>query len=338
MRILILGGSSFVGHAITVAATARNHEVTTFTRSSLPPGAAEGRIETLFGDRTAEGAYDFAKGRQWDVVIDTWFGAPRIVQESVSQLKAHAPYYAYVSTCSVYDGDPLPAGVAEDFPTVAADPSAESTNYPADKRGAELAILNDYGEDVSLIARPGLILGPREWPARLAWWLRHISEGGEILAPGPADLPIQYIDARDLAEWLVQSIENHLTGTFNTLSPSAHCTMSELLKECKSVTNSDATFTWLPTEFLVEHDVQPWNELPIWITPDRYNFYNFDTSKAQAAGLVARPISETIRDTWQSVLNEPQAELPAGRVPPGIDRAKEKAVLAVWHQRKTLEL
>ena len=335
MRILILGGTSFVGHALTLAATSRGHEVTTFTRSSLPPGAREGVVETLFGDRTKPNAYDFAQGREWDVVIDTWFGAPRIVQESTKHLRGHAPHYAYVSTCSVYDGNPfdgnsLPFGVNEDVAPVPADPSAESTNYPADKRGAELAILESYGEAASLIARPGLILGPREWPSRLSWWLGRIAEGGEVLAPGPADIPLQYIDARDLAEWMVESVEKNLTGIFNTLSPVGHSTFSALLEECKKVTGSNANFTWLPVDFVVANEIQPWNEMPIWITPDMYGFYNFDTSKAQAAGLKCRSMEETVSDTWQSVLTEPQSELPGGRVPPGIDREKELKVLAAW--------
>lgn len=333
MRILILGGSSFVGHALTLAATSRGHEVTTFTRSTVPPGGEEGFVETLFGDRTKDDAYEFAVGRQWEVVIDTWFGAPNIVQESVTKLRAHAPYYAYVSTCSVYDGDPLPFGVDESFPTVAANPSAESTSYPTDKRGAEIAILDGYGADASLIARPGLIIGPRESPARLAWWLRRIAQGGEVLAPGPDDLAIQYIDARDLAKWIIQSIENKLTGTFNTLSPIGHCTFSALLEECKETTKSDATLIWLPTDFLVMHDVQPWNEMPIWMTPDLYSFYKFDTTKAQAAGLTCRPMQETVQDTWRSMLNEPQSELPVGRIPPGIDREKETRLLAEWAKR-----
>ena len=330
MRILILGGTSFVGLALTIAATDRGHEVTTFTRSSTPTGSAAGKVETIFGDRTKEGAYNFAEGRQWDVVIDTWYGAPKVVHESASKLKAHAPYYAYVSTCSVYDGDSLPIGVNEDFQTVEADPLADATHYAADKRGSELAILEVYGADASLIARPGLILGPREWPARLSWWLRRIARGGEVLAPGPQDLAIQYIDARDLANWIIESIEKKLTGIFNTLSPVAHCTMYELLTECKTVTNSQANFTWIPPDFLTDYGVQPWSEMPIWMTPDVPYFYNFDTSKAQAAGLKCRPMEETVADTWHSVCTEPQSELPPGRVPPGIDPEKELTILAAW--------
>ena len=330
MRILILGGTSFVGRAIVEAAITLGHQVTTFTRSTLPPGATTGLVETVFGDRTKPGAYDFAEGRQWDVVFDTWFGAPRIVQESVETLRHRAPFYAYVSTCSVYDADPLPLGVNEEFPPVAADPSAESTNYPADKRGAELAILAGFGAEASLIARPGLIIGPHEWPARLAWWLRRIAEGGEVLAPGPEDLSLQYIDARDLAAWMIASVARNLTGTFNTLSPVGHSTMSALLGASRTITNADAQFIWVPSDFALERGIQPWTEMPIWISPDMYGFYNFDTSKAVAAGLICRPMIETVADTWNSILTEPQPDLPPGRVPPGISKEKELNVLAAW--------
>ena len=330
MRILILGGSSFVGRAITEVARSRGHEVTTFTRSSLPPGAAEGRIETIFGDRTHPDEYNFAAGRTWDVVFDTWFGAPRIVQESVEALRSHASYYSYISTCSVYEGDPLPLGIDENFQTVEADPSAESINYPTDKRGAELAVLAGFGADASFIARPGLIIGPHEWPARLAWWLRRISQGGDVLAPGPQEMPLQYIDARDLAAFVVTAAEKKLVGIFNTLTPRGHSTMSEMLDICKKVTSSDAKFTWVPADFILEHEIQPWTELPIWISPDMYGFFSFNSNTALAAGLNCRPMSETAIDTWNSVLTEVQPELPAGRIAPGISKEKELEVLAAW--------
>ena len=329
MRILVLGGTAFVGRAIVEEAIDRGHEVTTFTRSSLPPGAATGQVETLFGDRTQSDAYDFAKGRHWDVIFDTWFGAPRIVQQSVQELRPHAAYYSYVSTCPVYEADPLPLGIDENFPTVVADPAAESTNYPADKRGGELAVLDCFGPSASFIARPGLIIGPHEWPARLAWWLRRISEGGEVLAPGPQDLALQYIDARDLAKWMVASAEKQRAGIYNALSPRAHSTISETLELCKATTNSAADFTWVTPEFMLEQGIAPWTEMPIWISPDMYGFYGFDTSKARAAGLTCRPMSETVADTWTSILSEAQSVLPPGRIPPGINREKELNILAL---------
>jgi len=334
MKILVLGGTSFVGRAIVIEALTRGHEITTLTRSTLPPGAAEGTVETLFGDRTLPGAYDFANGRTWDVVIDTWFGAPKIVHQSATALEANTSLYAYVSTCSVYEADPLPFGIHEDFKTVNADPLADSMNYPADKRGAELAIVGVMGADRTFISRPGLIIGPHEWPERLTWWLNRIKEGREVLAPGPKELPLQYIDARDLAKWVVAGVENQLTGIFNTLSPAAHCTWEEFLEACKAVTQSAAQFTWVSSDFAIANEVGPWREMPIWITPEMYGFYNFDTSKAQSAGLTARPIIETVRDTWFTLNNEPPAPSPGGRVPPGIDREKESRVLEAW--RKTL--
>jgi nucleoside-diphosphate-sugar epimerase len=167
----------------------------------------------------------------------------------------------------------------------------------------------------------------------LAWWLRRISEGGEVLAPGPQDLALQYIDARDLAKWMVASAEKQTVGIYNALSPRAHSTISELLELCKATTNSAANFTWVPSEFILEHGIQPWTEMPIWISPDMYGFYGFDTSKAQAAGLTCRPISETVADTWTSILSEAQSVLPPGRIPPGVPKEKELEVLATWASR-----
>ena len=235
-----------------------------------------------------------------------------------------------LSPCSVYQADPLPLGIDENFQSVDADPASESTNYPADKRGAELAVLSGFGPTASFIARPGLIIGPHEWPARLAWWLRRISEGGDVLAPGPEDLALQYIDARDLALFMVESAEQGRVGIFNTLTPRGHSTMSELLNLCKTATNSDANFKWVPSDFILKHEIQPWSELPIWISPDMYGFYGFDTRKAIAAGLKCRPISETVNDTWLSISTEVQPELPAGRIAPGISKEKELEVLAAW--------
>ena len=335
MKILVLGGTSFVGRAIVIEALSRGHEVTTFTRTTLPPRAADGAVETIFGDRLSPDAYDFAKSRTWDVVIDTWFGAPKIVHQSATALQANTSLYAYVSTCSVYEADPLPFGIDEDFHTVEADPNAESTTYPADKRGAELALFEVMGADRTFISRPGLIIGPHEWPERLTWWLSRIKAGGEVLAPGPKELPLQYIDARDLAAWVISGAENRLTGIFNTLAPAAHCTWEEMLEACKAVTKSDAQFTWVPSEFAIENEVGPWREMPIWITPEMYGFYNFDTSKAQKAGLTARPMIETVRDTWFTFNNEPPTPSPAGRVPPGIDREKEMRILESWRKTNT---
>ena len=333
MRILILGGGSFVGRAIAEAAISRNHDVTTFTRSTLPPGAAEGRVETVFGDRTQPDALNFALERQWDAVFDTWMGAPRIVQQGVMVLRHHVPYYSYVSSCSVYKGDPPPAGLNENSPVVDADPSAEPTNYAADKRGAELAILEGFGSDASLLARAGIIIGPYENVGRLPWWLKRIALGGEVLAPGPNDLALQYIDARDLAAWMLDCAEGGTAGAFNAISPIRHSTISELLQTCRVTTNSSAEFTWVPPEFLTEQGIEQWTEMPLWITPDYYGLFRIDTSRAAKAGLICRPISETVFDTWDWLQSETQIQIPIGRSAPGLNAEKERAALNAWASR-----
>ena len=334
MRILILGGGAFVGRALTEAATSRGHEVTTFTRSTQPPGVSVGLVEAVFGDRTEPSAFDFAQGRQWDVVFDTWWGAPRVVQQSVEVLRRHASCYSYVSSCAVYKADPVPFGIDENFQTVEGDPSGELNNYPADKRGAELAILEGFGFEASLLARPGMILGPYEWPARLPWWLNRIAQGGEVLAPGPHDLALQYIDVRDLAVWMVKCAEKETVGAFNTISVSGHTKMSELLEACKVTTDSDAHFTWVPPDFVLEHGIQPWLEVPIWITPNTYGSYGFDVRRAASEGLFCRPMIETVFDTWTSIQSGNQSYLPDGMTAPGISMEKEQAILAAWADHK----
>ncbi|MCX6430976.1 MAG: NAD-dependent epimerase/dehydratase family protein [Actinobacteria bacterium] len=327
MKILVLGGGTFVGRALVESATSRGHEVTTFTRKSLPPGATEGLVESLFGDRTEENAMQFAKGRQWDAIFDTWSGAPRVMQQNLAVLRDHASYFSYVSSCSVYSADPPTFGQNESSPVVDADASAERTHYAADKRGGELAVLESFGEEASLLARPGIILGPYEGPGRLPWWLRRIAKGGDVIAPGPQDLKIQYIDARDLAEWMIASAEKSLTGAFNTISTPGHATTSQLLKTCLEVTKSDANLVWMSPEFLAEQGIEQWNELPIWADPSFQGIFGFDTSLAANSGLICRPISETVADTWkwlQSYSDENSPSFPASI---GLPHEKELAAL-----------
>jgi len=333
MKILILGGGAFVGRALVEAATARGHEVTTFTRKSLPPGAQEGLIETIFGDRNEVGAMEFAVGRQWDAIFDTWSGAPRVMQQNLRRLKDHAPYFSYVSSCSVYSADPPTFGQREDAPVVDADPSTERTDYAADKRGGELAVLEHFGEGASLLARPGIILGPYEGPGRLPWWLRRIAKGGDVIAPGPEGQKIQYIDARDLAEWMITSAEKSLTGAFNTISESGHATTSQLLNACLDVTKSDAELVWMNPEFLAEQGIEQWNELPIWADPSFVGIFSFDTSLAIQKGLTFRPLSETVADTWNWLQNYSKENAPIFPASIGLPLEKEQAALSAWAHR-----
>jgi 2'-hydroxyisoflavone reductase len=334
MRILILGGGAFVGRALVEAATARGHEVTTFTRTSLPPGAENGSIETIFGDRTTEDAMAFAHGRQWDAIFDTWSGAPRVMQDNLRVLKDHASYFSYVSSCSVYSADPPTFGQREDAPVVEADSSAERTNYAADKRGGELAVLENFGEGASLLARPGIILGPYEGPGRLPWWLRRIAKGGDVIAPGPEGQKIQYIDARDLAEWMVMAAEKSLTGAYNTISPSGFATTSELLETCRTVTGSTANLIWMGPEFLAEQGIEQWNELPIWADPAFVGIFGFDTSLPIREGLVFRSLSETVADTWNWLQSYSAEDAPTFPAAIGLSKEKELAALEAWSNKK----
>jgi hypothetical protein len=281
-------------------------------------------------------------------VFDTWSGAPCVVRQSVALLRDRVPYYSYVSSVSVYV-EPMPARSNESHPAVAAEPGADRTEYPADKRGAELAVLEGYGEERCFLARAGLILGPHEGPGRLPWWLRRIARGGDVLAPGPADLPLQYVDARDLAEWMVACAAAGVSGVFNAVSASGHTTMGELLAACVAAASPgglvgsaepSARLVWVDPEFVVAQGIEPWTELPIWLPPGPdHDVQCADTSRAAAAGLVCRPVAETVRDTaqWLAATEQnsasPVPPVPPGRVATGLAPDKERAALAAWRGR-----
>ncbi|MGW1704010.1 NAD-dependent epimerase/dehydratase family protein [Streptomyces sp. NPDC002206] len=300
MRLLILGGTEFVGRAVTEAALARDWHVTVFHRGHHPP--PPGTIE-LFGDRTtADGLAALAAAGEggWDLVVDTWSGAPSAVRDAARLLADRAGRYVYVSSRSVY-AYPAPAGLPEDGPLVTgASPDAGAeVSYPLAKRGGELAALDAFG-DRALLARAGLILGPWENIGRLPWWLRRIARGGPVMAPGTPDTPLQYIDARDLANWLLDAADRCLHGPYNLVSRPGHATMGELLDACVRATGSDAVLRWTATEKILAAGVEPWTDLPVWLPPGELHdtMHRGDVSKACAAGLHCRPVGETVTDTW----------------------------------------
>ncbi|GGV79060.1 reductase [Streptomyces gelaticus] len=308
----MLGGTEFVGRAVTEAALARGWDVTVFHRGrhAPPPGVTE-----LLGDRTAEGGLaaltgpgpaagtvdEPGDGYTWDLVVDTWSGAPSAVRDAARLLTGRAARYAYVSSRSVYDY-PAPAGLPEEGPLVAgASPDAGGdVSYPLAKRGGELAALDAFG-DRALLARAGLILGPWENIGRLPWWLLRIARGGPVLAPGTPDLKLQYIDARDLADWLLDAARSGLHGPYNLVSRPGHATMGQLLEACVRVTGSDAELRWTPAEKILAAGVEPWSDLPVWLPPGELydTMHCGDVSKAYAAGLRCRPVEETVADTWK---------------------------------------
>ncbi|GAA2522311.1 SDR family oxidoreductase [Streptomyces fimbriatus] len=297
----MLGGTEFAGRAVVEAALGRGWEVTVFHRGrhGAPPG-----VRTLLGDRTAPdglAALDEDPGA-WDVVVDTWSAAPRAVRDSARLLRDRAGRYVYVSSCSVYAWAP-PAGYTEQAPLVeGASADAGHTEYAQDKRGGELAVLDSFGADRSVLARAGLILGPYENVGRLPWWLTRMARGGPVLAPGPRDLPLQYVDVRDLAEWILDAAEQELSGPYNLISPQGHATTGELLRACAEVTGGAAELRWTEPEVILEAGVEPWTQLPVWVPPDsdlHDALHSADVSRAVATGLRCRPVAETVADTWR---------------------------------------
>ncbi|MFC8951712.1 NAD-dependent epimerase/dehydratase family protein [Streptomyces sp. NPDC057101] len=297
MKLLMLGGTEFVGRAIVDAALGRGWEVTVFHRGRH---AAPAGVISLLGDRTTgpDGLAALAEG-SWDAVVDTWSAAPSAVRDAARLLAGRAGRYAYVSSRSVYAWPPA-AGLAEDGPLVEGSPDAGDVPYAEAKRGGELAVTDAFGADRALFVRAGLIIGPYENVGRLPWWLGRIARGGPVLAPGPAALPIQYIDVRDLAEWTLDAVAAGLSGPYNLVSPPGHTTMGELLDACVRVTGSDAELRWTAPEALLAAGAEPWSELPVWLPPgEMYDaMHTADVSRALAAGLRCRPAEETVADTW----------------------------------------
>ncbi|MFI5871225.1 NAD-dependent epimerase/dehydratase family protein [Streptomyces sp. NPDC051445] len=298
MRLLVLGGTEFVGRAVVEAALGRGWDVTVFNRGRHAPAPG---TRLLTGDRTAPGGLGALAEGGWDAVVDTWSAAPRAVHEAARLLRGRAGRYVYVSSCSVYTWAP-PAGYGEDAPVVeGAAPDAGQTDYARDKRGGELAVLDAFGAEDSVLVRAGLILGPYENVGRLPWWLTRIARGGPVLAPGPRELPLQYVDARDIATWILGAVERELSGPYNLMSPQGHATMSRLLEACVRTTGSDAELRWTAPEIILDAGIEPWTELPVWVPPgsDMHDaLHAADISRAVASGLSCRPVEETVADTW----------------------------------------
>jgi len=325
MRLLVLGGTHHVGRAVVETALARGDDVTTLTRGVSGPSAS-GAL-ALHGDRTDPAVLRAALGdASWDAVIDTWSGAPAVVRDSAALLKDRAGHYGYVSSRSVYTW-PVAVGLDESGPVVGGDPAGTgSDDYAAAKRGGELAALEAFG-DRAVLARAGLILGPYEIVGRMPWWLGRIERGGDVLAPGPPDQPLQYIDCRDLAAWMLSMADRGQGGIFNTVSEPGHTTMAGLLETAISVTGSDARLVWVAPGVIEAAGIEAWMELPIWAPPDgeAAGLHRGNVGAALAAGLSCRPVEETIAATWAWL----QAEgYPSPRPGIGLDPEKERRVLA----------
>lgn len=338
MKILILGGTRFLGRFLTESAVKRGHEVTLFNRGKENPGLFPD-VGKLAGDRGSD--LSALEEGEWDAVIDTCGFVPRVVRESAKLLAGRAGQYIFISSASVYDELESP-GISEEHPVSRlALPDAEEmtkgkTAPPNNEYYGELKFLCEQEVEQqfpghSLIVRPGLIVGPYDFTGRFSYWVNRIANGGEVLAPGRKDKQIQFIDVRDLAEWVIHMAEQQNSGVFNAAGPGSALTMEAFLGECKRELKSDAEFAWVNEAFLLESEVGFWMELPLWI-PDSEQmegFLSLDIHKAQEAGLTFRLLSETIRDTREWELAQEPRELKAG-----LARDKEQGVLDKWRSRE----
>jgi 2'-hydroxyisoflavone reductase len=307
MRILILGGTKFVGRAITEAALGRGDAVTLFNRGKTGPGLYPG-IETVVGDR----ATDLARieGREWDAVIDVAGYDPGVVRVSAEAFAKAAGRYVFVSTCSVYADQSSREGQLEDAPVLELDDGMTDPGelYGARKAAAERIVTRVYGER-ALIPRPGLITGPYDPTDRVPYWPRRIARGGRVLAPGDPDDLTQFIDVRDLAAWIADACHHAQGGVFNLTGDPGP--FGSFLHDCQTATYSDAELTWIPASRLLAAGVDPWMGIPMWIgDPSLPGINDVDNSRAIATGLTFRPITETIRDTlaWDLARGGPAEE------------------------------
>lgn len=334
LKILILGGTGFIGPHQVDYAISRGHTVTLFNRGQTNPTLFP-NVEKLIGDRNAPNGYDALKGRQWDVVIDNPVQVPRWVREAGAVLAPNVKKYVFVSTLSTYKSRGK-IGITEldtDLLNTPAAPDAteQTATYGERKVRGEMDAKATFGEAKTLIVRPGLIVGPGDLTDRFSYWPVRVEQGGEILAPGTPDDPVAFVDQRDLTEFIVRLCEQDATGTYNVVGPATGLTMAGMLYGCKAVTTATTRFTWVETDFLLERGLRPYGDLPVWMPPQGLSagWARMDVSKAVKAGLTYRPLADTARDTltyFHQQTPERQAALKAGLSP-----EKEKAVLAAWH-------
>src|SRR6266516_3035766 len=338
LRILILGGTGFTGPYQVRYALRRGHKVTTFNRGKTHPGELPSEVDQLIGDRN--GKLDALKGRKWDVAIDNPTTLPAWVRDAAEILKGNVDRYVFISTISVYAD--TSKGVDETAPLAKYDgpdpykETLEAMKASGYKTYGPLKALSEKEAEKwfpgkTLIIRPGLIVGPGDETDRFTYWPVRIDRGGEVLAPGNPNDPVQFIDARDLAEWTIRMAENRETGIYNATGPAKTLGIGKMLDEIKDALNSKAKFTWVPADFLKQQSVEAWSSMPVW-AGDELGLARTNINRALAKGLTFRPLAETTRDTlvwFKSLPQERQSKLRAGLTP-----EREAEVLAARHQKK----
>lgn len=329
MKLLVIGGTRFLGRHFVEAALARGHAVTLFHRGRSNPGLFPA-AEAVLGDR--DGGLGALAGRTWDAVLDPSGYVPRVVRQSAAALAGRAGFYAYVSSISAY-APPLAPGADESAPLATlADPAVEEITgetYGGLKAACEREVARVFGER-ALVVRPGLIVGPHDTTDRFPYWPRRLARGGDVLAPGDGGQPVQVIDARDLAAWLLAMIERGAGGTYNATGPAGPVTMRDVLEAAALVLGVPSRLVWVDEAFLLERGVTPWTELPLWVPREEAGLDEVSIARALAAGLELRPLAATVRDTLAWDLARPDS---AREGSPALRPGREAELLAAWRAR-----
>jgi len=319
VKLLVLGGTKFLGRHAVDAALAQGHDVTIFTRGETNPDLFP-EAEHLTGDR--DGNLDALRGREWDGVVDTSGFVPRVVRQSAELLRDAVQRYVFVSSISVYADPSQPLDESSPVAELE-DPASEDVqeDYGALKAAVERVVTEVYG-DRGANVRAGLIVGPHDPTERFTYWPRRLAEGGDVLAPGDPSAPVQFVDARDLGAWLVHLAEHGPGGSFNATGPAEPMTLGELLERTAAAVGSDARLTWVDDQTLLDAEVGPWMELPLWLPGDEHSgMMSAEIRRGLDAGLRFRPVEDTVRDTlaWSRE---------AGEQRPTLTRDRERELLA----------
>lgn len=332
MDLLILGGTVFLGRSLVEAALARGHRVTLFNRGRHNPELYP-EVEKLRGDR--DGDLGALAGRRWDAAIDTCGYVPRVVRASAELLAGAVERYIFISSISVYVE--LGRGPLDERAPVGVLPDPTVETITAETYGPLKALCEQAVERAlpgrALIVRPGLIVGPHDPSDRFTYWPSRVARGGDVLAPDDPRQPVQIIDVRDLAEWIVRMAEERRAGVYNATGPGAPLTLAQTLDACNAVGGGSARFVWVSRRFLLDAGVTPWTEIPLWTPPvdDKPGGELIaDCSRALAVGLTLRPLEETIRDT----LDWDAARPADGERRAGLDPEREQQLLRAWRERE----
>lgn len=330
MRVLFIGGTSFVGRHIAEAVVAAGHTVTFFNRGVTGSGLFAGHAR-LRGDRTVAADVARLATVEADIVIDTCGYTPDEVRASALAIAPWAKRYVFISSIDALDlGVPVPDETTptKAFPRGTLTGSKDDELYGVHEAQCERELVAVLGEERVLVVRPGLVVGPFDATDRFTYWPARVARGGEVLAPRAPSLPVQFIDARDLAAWLVRALARALTGTFMLVGDARTLAIADVLEAARSVTRSDARFTYVSDTFLEAHAVGAWVEMPLWlpVVPELRGLLDVSNAKARATGLRLRSLAETIAD----VLAEFRERPPERTLRAGLTSEREATLLRAW--------